>query len=108
VDQPVGAAAIGILVLIHLVSFKYKSGVEEAARQDHRAKLKTLARLPGVIELKVGADIVRSARSYDTGLLVRFPDRAALDGYQKNPQHVTVAELGSSLSEHIVAADFMD
>ena len=95
-------------MLIHIVSFKYKSDADEAARRDHRAKLRALAGLPGVIELKVGEDIVRSARSYDTGLLVRFPDRAALDGYQNNPQHVTVAQFGASISEHIVAADFME
>ena len=93
-------------MLIHIVSFKYKADVDEATRRDHRAKLKALAGLPGVLELKVGEDMVRSARSYDTGLLVRFADRAALDAYQKNPQHVPVAQFGSSISEHIVAADF--
>jgi hypothetical protein len=49
---------------------------------------------------------VRSARSYDTGLLVTFRDRAALDAYQKNPLHVPVAQFGVGLSEHIVAVDF--
>src|SRR6188474_548279 len=48
------------------------------------------------------ADVVRSPRSYDTGLLVMFGDRAALDAYQKHPQHVPVAEFGVSLSDHIV------
>lgn len=95
-------------MLIHIVSFKYKADVNDAARRDHRAKLKGLAGLPGVIELKVGEDIVRSPRSYDTGLLVKFPDRAALDAYATNPQHVVVAQLGGSLAEHIVAADFLE
>ena len=93
-------------MLIHIVSFKYKADVAEAARADHRSRLKGLARLPGVVDLKVGADVVRSARSYDTGLVVTFPDRAALDAYQTNPQHVPVAQFGASLSEHIVAVDF--
>ena len=56
--------------------------------------------------LKVGEDIVRSPRSYDTGLMIMFRDRAALDAYQKDPNHVPVAQLGVSLSEHIVAVDF--
>ena len=49
---------------------------------------------------------MRSPRSYDTGLMITFPDRAALDAYQKDPRHVPVAQLGVSLSEHIVAVDF--
>jgi hypothetical protein len=93
-------------VLIHLVSFRYKSGVDEAMRQIHRERLRTLRGIEGVVDLKVGGDVVRSPRSYDTGLLVVFSDRSALDSYQKHPQHVPVAEFGVSLSEHIVAVDF--
>jgi hypothetical protein len=93
-------------MLIHIVSFKYKSDVTEAQRADHRSRLQALAGLPGVVDLKVGADVIRSPRSYDTGLLVVFPDRAALEAYAANPQHVPVAQFGASLSEHIVAVDF--
>jgi hypothetical protein len=95
-------------VLIHLISFKYKPGVDEAARQQHRDRLAGLAGIEGVLDLKAGADIVRSPRSYDTGLLVVFRDRAALDAYQKDPRHVPVAEFGASISDHIVAVDFED
>ena len=93
-------------MLLHLVCFKYKPEVDEAARAQHRARLAALRSLDGVIELKVGADVVRSARSYDTGLAITFPDRAALDAYQTDPQHVPIAQLGVSLSAHIVAVDF--
>ena len=94
------------MTLLHLVSFKYKTGTDETVRAEHRARLAALHDLDGVIDLKVGADVVRSPRSYDAGLLVVFADRAALDAYQKNPQHVPVAQYGASLSEHIVAVDF--
>jgi hypothetical protein len=93
-------------MLLHLVSFKYKAEVDAAARAQHRQRLAGLKGLDGVIDLKVGEDVVRSARSFDTGLAITFPDRAALDAYQKNPQHVPVAQLGVSLSEQIVAVDF--
>lgn len=53
----------------------------------------------------MGADVVRSSRSYDTGLVVIFRDRAALDAYQKNPTHVPVAQLGLNLCESIVVVD---
>ena len=93
-------------MLTHIVSFKYKAETADAERKDHRAQLRGLAGLPGVVELKVGEDVVHSARSYDTGLVVIFTDRAALDVYQKDPRHVPVAQLGVRLSEHIVAVDF--
>jgi hypothetical protein len=93
-------------MLVHLVCFKYKSSVDAATRTQHRERLGALKSLDGVIDLKVGEDIVRSQRSYDTGLAITFPDRAALDAYQKNDRHIPVAQLGVSLSEHIVAVDF--
>jgi hypothetical protein len=93
-------------VLVHLISFKYKAETSETVRQDHRQRLAMLKGIAGVIDLKVGADVVQSPRSYDTGLLVMFRDRAALDAYQKDPQHVPGAQFGVSITDHIVAVDF--
>ena len=94
-------------MLLHLVCFKYKADVDGATRAQHRTRLGALKDLDGVIDLKVGEDVVQSPRSYDTGLMITFPDRAALDAYAKNPTHVPVAQLGVSLSEHIVSVDFV-
>jgi stress responsive alpha/beta barrel protein len=93
-------------VLTHIVCFKYKADTADAARADHRARLASLKGIDGIVDLTVGGDVVRSPRSYDTGLIVRFRDRAALDAYQKNPTHVPVAQFGVSLCESIVAVDF--
>ena len=92
--------------VLHFVSFKYKADVDEAQRGEHRARLAALHDVDGITSLKVGADIVRSPRSYDTGLSVTFVDRAALDAYQKSPRHVPVAQFGVSITDHIVAVDF--
>jgi Stress responsive A/B Barrel Domain len=93
-------------MVVHLVSFKYRSDVDAAARQNHRSQLSALADLDGILDLKVGEDFVRSQRSYDTGLVVSFRDRAALDVYATHPRHQPVAKLGRDLSETIVAVDF--
>jgi hypothetical protein len=93
-------------MLMHLVCFKYNPEVDEEQRDIHRAKLGSLGDLDGIESLRVGADVVRSARSYDTGLAIVFRNRAALDAYQKHPRHVPIAQLGVSLSQHIVAVDF--
>jgi hypothetical protein len=93
-------------MIVHLVCFKYKPETDTTARTEHRARLGRLKDVDGVLDLKVGEDVVQSPRSYDTGLAITFPDRAALDAYQKNERHVPVAQFGVSLSAHIVAVDF--
>jgi hypothetical protein len=93
-------------MLVHLVSFKYKTSTTKAQQADHRTQLQQLANIDGILDFKVGEDVVRSPRSYDTGLLVVFRDRAALDSYATNPRHIPVANLGRDLSESIVAVDF--
>ena len=94
-------------MLLHLVCFRYKPDTDATARTQHRERLAALKTLDGVVDLKVGEDVVRSPRSYDTGLMITFRDRAGLDAYAKDPQHVPVAQLGVSLSEHIVSVDFV-
>ena len=92
--------------LLHMVCFKYKPDVDAATRALHRQRLAALKDVDGIIDLKVGEDVVRSARSYDTGLAITFTDRPALDAYQTHERHVPVAQFGVGLSEHIIAVDF--
>ena len=93
-------------MIAHVVVFKYKAEATAAQKADHCAKLKGLADIDGIVDFKVGQDVVRSPRSYDTGLVVLFRDRAALDGYAVHPRHVPVAQLGRDLSDSIIAVDF--
>jgi stress responsive alpha/beta barrel protein len=93
-------------MLTHIVCFKYHADTSESAREDHRSQLRELEDIEGIITLTVGEDVVHSARSYDTALVVVFRDRLALDAYQKNPRHVPVAQFGVTLCESIVAVDF--
>lgn len=93
-------------MLLHLVCFKYRADVDRAARALHRERLAALGDLDVLVDLKVGEDVVRSPRSYDTGLAITFVNRAALDAYQTHERHVPVAQVGVSLCEHIVAVDF--
>ena len=93
-------------MLIHMVCFKYKPEFDFAGRSEHHERLRGLADITGVVELKVGNDVVRSARSYDAGLLITFRDRAALDAYAKDPRHVPVAQLGAANCDAIVSVDF--
>jgi hypothetical protein len=93
-------------MLVHIVVFKYKKDTDEATRTHHRERLRALRTIDGILDLKVGGDAVRSPRSYDTGLVISFVDRAALDAYQKDPRHVPVSQFGVANCESIVAVDF--
>jgi hypothetical protein len=93
-------------MLLHLVCFKYKPGTDHPTRAQHRERLAALKTLDGIVDLKVGEDVVGSSRSYDTGLCITFVDRAALDAYSKDPRHVPISQFGAGISEHVVACDF--
>ena len=92
-------------MLLHVVCFKYKPDVDAATRAEHLRRLGTLKDVDGIADLRVGGDVVHSARSYDAGLAITFTDRAALDTYQKHERHVPVAQFGAGLYDSIVAVD---
>jgi Stress responsive A/B Barrel Domain len=94
-------------MLTHIVIWKYRSEVEQAVREEHVARLRKLSSMiPEVESLSVGFDVLQLPRSYDTGIVVLFRDREALEAYTVHPEHVAVATLGRSISEHIASVDF--
>jgi hypothetical protein len=96
-------------MLTHIVIWKYKPEVGGAARREHVARLRALAEvIPEIQSLAVGFDVLRLPRSYHTGLVATFRDRAGLEAYTVHPQHVAAADFGRSVSEHVASVDFED
>ena len=95
-------------MLTHIVCWKYKAETAEAEREEHRAKLRNLANvIPNISSFNVGRDILHLERSFDTGLVAIYPDRAALDFYTVHPAHQEVANLGKKIAERVVSVDFL-
>lgn len=95
-------------MLTHIVVWKYRADVSAEERERHVSMLRALPPLiPQVMSFDVGFDVLRLARSYDTGLVAVFRDRAGLDAYTVHPEHVKVADFGRSLSEHVASVDFL-
>ena len=95
-------------MLVHIVCWKYKSDTNEEQRSDHIAKLRSLVDLiPNIESFEVGADMLHLDRSFDTGLVARYPDRAALDVYTDHPEHQKVAALGKKIAGKVVSVDFL-
>ena len=94
-------------MLTHIVIWKYRDEVEREVREEHVSLLRRLSGIiPEAISLSVGFDMLNLPRSYDTGLVVVFRDRAALDAYTVHPEHVKVAEFGRNISAHVASVDF--
>jgi hypothetical protein len=94
-------------MLVHIVCWKYKPDTTDAQRDDHIARLRALpGMIPNIQSFEVGSDILHLERSFDTGLVAKYPERAALDFYNDHPEHQKVAALGKQIAEKVVSVDF--
>ncbi len=94
-------------MLTHVVIWKYCADVEPEVRAEHVALLRRLAPLIKEIEsLEVGFDVLKLPRSFDSGLVAVFRDRAALDAYTIHPEHMKVVAFGKAISEQVASVDF--
>ena len=95
-------------MLVHIVCWKYRPGADASMRADHVARLRAL---PGIIDcietFEVGSDVLHLDRSFDTGLVATFADRAALDEYTDHPDHQSAAAFGREVAEKVVSVDFL-
>ena len=95
-------------MLTHIVIWKYRAEIDGEVREEHVDRLQNLARIiPEVQTMAVGFDILALPRSYDTGLVATFADRASLDAYTIHPEHVKVADFGRNISQHVASVDFI-
>ncbi len=94
-------------MLTHIVIWKYKPEVGEEQRREHVERLRRLRELiPEIQSFAVGRDVLKLPRSYHTGLVATFRDRAGLEAYDAHPEHQAVAQLGRGISEHVASVDF--
>jgi hypothetical protein len=94
-------------MLTHIVIWKYNADVEQEVREEH---VRLLQALPSVIKeiesFAVGLDVLHLPRSFDSGLVAVFRDRAALDAYSVHPEHLKVVAFGKTISQQVASVDF--
>jgi hypothetical protein len=94
-------------MLHHIVLFKFKADVDEAAVKDLEDRLDALPNAIKEIQTyEFGRDIVRSERSYDFALVSGFANLEAMKRYQVHPDHQKVVDLVRGLCDDIRAVDF--
>lgn len=92
----------------HIVLFKWKAEATpeqiEAAVEGLRG-LKTL--VPNIIDLTVGANFTDRGQGFTHGLVVRFPDKTALEVYGPHPAHQHVVQnFINPIRENVLAVDY--
>lgn len=93
----------------HVVLVAWESDGEHAARADALAA-EHLVRIDGVESVRSGTSVSSEGKEggFDWMLVVRFRDRAALEGYLPHPEHRPVAEHIGAGSERVVVFDVED
>jgi hypothetical protein len=98
-------------MLKHVVMWKLKNFAEGRSRPENAALIAEMlealpAKIPEIKTLQVGFDVVRGDGSFDVVLIVEFDDLAALERYQRHPDHVKVADFVSKVRDVKAAVDF--
>ncbi|MBI3467291.1 MAG: Dabb family protein [Planctomycetes bacterium] len=92
----------------HVVLFKVKAGTHAASVKAMVEGLKGLkTRVPGIVDLSVGANFTDRNKGFTHGLIVRFQDKAALEGYLPHPAHQEVVQgCIRPIIEDVIALDY--
>lgn len=95
-------------MLKHIVMFKLKDYSEELLNETKEVLLSMQGKVPTLRGIEVGADILKSARSYDIVLMVLVDDISALDAYQQDPYHISIVKKHiHSVTSSSVAIDYI-
>ena len=93
-------------MITHVVLFKLVDRSQENIEKA-RAVLASLAgKIPQLRHLEVGADVLRTDRSFDLALVARFDSLEDLNTYQIHPVHQEVIKYMLSVRESAVAVDY--
>ena len=91
----------------HVVFFKLKDKNKENIERAKEILMRVDGNVPTLRSIKVGVDVVNSARSYDLALIATFDSIEGMNEYQVHPVHVdeVLANLKPML-ESSAAVDF--
>ena len=90
----------------HVVMFWMKDKDEKKMRETVDLLNSMRGKVPGLVSLNAGADVVRSARSCDICLSTVFETREDLEVYRTHPVHLPVQAHMHEVMEKSQSADF--
>ncbi|AHD06531.1 stress responsive A/B barrel domain protein [Paenibacillus larvae subsp. larvae DSM 25430] len=94
-------------LLTHIVFFKLKDRSPEAVERTAEVLRNMKGRIPELLDIEVGKDIVHSERSYDLALVTKFKSLSDMNAYQAHPVHQGVlAHMREVLDSPSVCVDY--
>lgn len=92
----------------HLVLFRWKEDTSAEAITSAITGLRELKGVvPSIVDLSCGENFSDRAQGYQTGLVVRFADRAGLEAYIVHPAHqAVVTERIKPFVDAVLAVDY--
>ena len=94
-------------MITHIVFFKLKDPSQDTVRKVQEMLLSMQGKIPPLLHLEVGVDIIGSDRSYDLALVTRFASLADLKEYQDHPYHAeTVVPFIKKAATSSVTVDY--
>ena len=91
----------------HTVLFKFKPGFQQADKQAWIAGLNNMAgRIPGMLSLSHGADVLGTERSFDYAIVADFETVEDIAVYNTHPLHEPLKAYSFPNSPQILSVDF--
>jgi hypothetical protein len=92
----------------HIVLFKIKPDATAEQQETVLRELRALRdSVPGIVDLTVGHNFSSRSQGFGIGLVVRFEDRAALEGYLPHPAHrAAVDQHIRPIMEDVIVVDY--
>lgn len=99
-------------MLTHIVLWKLHANAAGRTRDENaaiaKARLEALAgKIPGLIHIEVGSDVLRSPASADLALYCQLESRDALDVYQDHPEHVAIKGFMAEITADRTVIDYL-
>lgn len=93
-------------MLVHVVLFKLRDPQPAVIAKALELMNGMRGKIPGLLSLEAGSDVVHSRRSYDLVLIAGFRSREDLEQYMGHPVHVPVSDFIRTVGETSVTVDY--
>lgn len=90
----------------HIVFFKLKDNSPEKVEETVQVLRNMEGKIPQLLSIEVGADLIHSDRSFDIALVTTVASMEDLQAYQVHPAHKQVIVHINEVKEISVAVDY--
>lgn len=93
-------------MITHIVFFKLKDRSPANINRTYEVLAGMEGRIPQVLSMEVGKDVLHSERSFDLALTVKLQSLQDLEAYQVHPVHKEVIDFIATVKDVTVAVDY--